>query len=195
MAVSWWRREWTWWLIAFVIIAAVGGALGPEWFASLTALTFGAWLVAVLFRARLGMRPIVAASAAVVAVLVLAQLVPYGRSHTNPPVLAEPAWDSPATRALAVRACFDCHSNETSWPWYTNIAPASWVTQNHVDEGRERLNYSEFGSGRFEADDSAETVREGEMPLRDYTLIHSAARLTDAERQQLIDGLNATFGH
>ena len=53
------------------------------------------------------------------------QLVPYGRTHTNPPVTAEPAWDSPQTRALAVRACFDCHSNETVWPWYTSIAPIS----------------------------------------------------------------------
>lgn len=194
MALSWWRHEWTWWLVALVVVAAVGGALGPEWFASLTALTFAAWLGAILFRARLGMRPIVAATTAIVAVLVLAQLVPYGRSHANPPVLAEPAWDASVTRDLAVRACFDCHSNETSWPWYSNVAPASWVTQNHVDEGRERLNYSEFGTRHFEAGDSAESVSEGDMPLRDYTLIHSAARLTDAEKQQLIDGLTATFG-
>jgi hypothetical protein len=194
MTLSWWRRGWRWWLAALVVVAAAGGALGLEWFASLTALTVAAWLVAALFRARLGLRPLAAATAAVVAVLILAQLVPYGRNHTNPPVIAEPSWNSPTTRALAVRACFDCHSNETSWPWYTNVAPASWVTQNHVDEGRERLNYSEFGSGHFEADDSAEVVREGEMPLRDYTLVHPAARLTAAEKQQLIDGLTATFG-
>ena len=53
------------------------------------------------------------------------QLLPYGRDHTNPPVVAEPLWDSPQTRALAKRACFDCHSNETIWPWYTNVAPVS----------------------------------------------------------------------
>jgi hypothetical protein len=55
----------------------------------------------------------------------LIQLVPYGRAHANPPVVKEPAWDSPTTRALAKRACFDCHSNETVWPWYTNVAPVS----------------------------------------------------------------------
>ena len=60
---------------------------------------------------------------AVVALALLIQLVPYGRAHTNPPVVAEPNWDSPQTRELAVRACFDCHSNETTWPWYSNIAP------------------------------------------------------------------------
>jgi hypothetical protein len=53
--------------------------------------------------------------------LLAIQLVPYGRDHTNPPVRREPAWDSPTTRALAVRACFDCHSNETHWPWYTHV--------------------------------------------------------------------------
>ena len=54
----------------------------------------------------------------------LIQFVPFGRDHTNPPVVQEPKWDSPATRELAKRACFDCHSNETVWPWYSNIAPA-----------------------------------------------------------------------
>jgi hypothetical protein len=60
-----------------------------------------------------------------VVVFVAIQLVPYGRDHTNPPVTAEPRWDSPQTRTLAVSACFDCHSNETAWPWYTNVAPFS----------------------------------------------------------------------
>ena len=60
-------------------------------------------------------------------VLLIIQFVPYGRDHTNPPVIAEPAWDSPQTRALFFRACADCHSNETKWPWYSTIAPASWL--------------------------------------------------------------------
>jgi len=54
---------------------------------------------------------------------VVIQAAPYGRAHDNPPVLAEPQWDSATTRELAVAACFDCHSNEVAWPWYTNIAP------------------------------------------------------------------------
>ena len=72
--------------------------------------------------------------------LLAIQLIPYGRAHANPPVLAEPAWDSPATRDLAVRACFDCHSNETVWPWYSNIAPVSWLVQRDVDGGRNKAN-------------------------------------------------------
>lgn len=75
-------------------------------------------------------------AAAVAGVLVLAvgaQVVPYGRDHTNPPVLAEASWDSPATHDLAARACFDCHSNQTTWPWYSNVAPLSWVVSHHID--------------------------------------------------------------
>jgi len=122
------------------------------------------------------------------------QLVPYGRSHTNPPVTAEPAWDSPQTRALAVRACFDCHSNETAWPWYTNIAPISWLTQRHVDEGRSRLNFSTWGTGRQEAEGVSRLISSGAMPGWDYALMHPDARLSYAEKAQLINGLSATLG-
>ena len=54
-------------------------------------------------------------------------IVPFGHSHTNPPVTKEPAWNSPDTRALVQRACFDCHSNQTTWPWYSHVAPVSWL--------------------------------------------------------------------
>jgi mono/diheme cytochrome c family protein len=124
------------------------------------------------------MRRIILAVGAVATVaLLVVQLVPYGRDHTNPPVTAEPAWDSVATRELAVRACFDCHSNETVWPWYANVAPISWRLQSHVDAGREELNFSEWGSGDQEADEAAEQVREGAMPPWDYRLSHPEARL------------------
>ncbi|HYO42170.1 MAG TPA: heme-binding domain-containing protein [Candidatus Limnocylindrales bacterium] len=122
------------------------------------------------------------------------QFVPYGRDHSNPPVTAEPVWDTAATRELAVRACFDCHSNETAWPWYTNIAPISWRIQQHVDEGREKLNFSEWGTGEQETDEIGEVVRDGEMPPWDYLLAHPEARLTDAETQVLVDGLTQTVG-
>jgi hypothetical protein len=126
----------------------------------------------------------------------LIQLVPYGRSHTNPPVVAEPPWNSPQTRALAVRACFDCHSNETVWPWYSNVAPASWLIQRDVDGGRRRLNWSEWGTTgtRFERESGAEAVLRGSMPLWFYLPLHPAARLTAAEKQELANGLQATFG-
>lgn len=133
------------------------------------------------------------AAVAVLGLVLVAQLVPYGRAHSNPPILAEPAWNSPATRALAERACFDCHSNQTRWPWYSHVAPMSWLVQNHVDEGREVLNFSDWNRGNGEADEAAKTVRENEMPPRSYMLMHPEARLTAAEREQLARGLDASL--
>lgn len=124
------------------------------------------------------------------------QLVPYGRAHANPPVTAEPAWDSPQTRALAERACFDCHSNESEWPWYSNVAPVSWLVQRDVEEGREYLNFSTWGRGGEgeEAEELGEVIAEGEMPPRAYLLTHPEARLTAAEKEALMAGLQATAG-
>jgi hypothetical protein len=133
------------------------------------------------------------ASLFVLALVLVAQLVPYGRDHHNPPLAAEPSWNSSTTRALADRACFDCHSNQTRWPWYSNVAPMSWFVQNHVDEGRHALNFSEWNRPSSEADEAAETVREREMPPRSYLLLHPEARLTDAEREQLARGLDASL--
>jgi hypothetical protein len=127
------------------------------------------------------------------ALLVLAQAVPYGRNHSNPPVTKEPAWDSPRTRALAVRACYDCHSNETKWLWYSNIAPVSWLVQRDVDSGRSALNFSEWDKPQdVSAGDIAEAIRGG-MPPWFYTIIHRNAALNATEKNQLITGLNATF--
>ena len=84
------------------------------------------------------------AGAGLFGVLLAIQLVPYGRGHRNPALRSEPPWDSPATRELARQACFDCHSNETQWPAYASIAPASWLVQHDVDEGRAALNFSEW---------------------------------------------------
>lgn len=129
-----------------------------------------------------------------VGVFVVMQLVPFGRDHTNPPVKAEPQWTSPEVRALVVRACFDCHSNETVWPWYSNVAPISWMVQEHVDEGREYLNFSEWNRPQEEAGEAGETVAEGEMPIPDYVRLHPQAALTPSEKARLIEGLNATLG-
>jgi mono/diheme cytochrome c family protein len=129
----------------------------------------------------------------IVGALLLAQVVPYGRDHSNPPVVEEPAWDSAQTRDLAVNACFDCHSNESVWPWYSNVAPISWLVQRDVDEGRESLNFSEWNRPQ-EGDDAAETVREGSMPPRQYLITHPSARLTDSQLDALASGLAATLG-
>jgi hypothetical protein len=131
------------------------------------------------------------------AAVVLMQIVPYGRNHTNPPAGNAVKWDSPPTEALARRACYDCHSNETKWPFYASVAPVSWRVQHHVDEGREKLNFSDFRPGdkgvRKAAGEAAETLQEGEMPPFDYLLAHAEARLSTEEKQTLIQGLRKTF--
>ncbi len=123
--------------------------------------------------------------------VLLIQLVPYGRNHQNPPVLQELPWPDTETRAIAQRACFDCHSNETLWPWYTNIAPASWLVQRDVEEGRSKLNFSEWGRGEQETGEIGELIQNGEMPPAQYTLIHSNARLSMTEKDLLLNGLSA----
>ena len=139
-------------------------------------------------------RKIVTLSIAVALVFLLAQLVPYGREHTNPPEGTLASFDSPVTKDLAQRACFDCHSNETVWPWYSHVAPMSWLVQRDVDEGRRALNYSEWDRGQREARESAKSVRKGEMPPWFYALPGTSASLTPAERSTLIAGLELTFG-
>ncbi len=131
---------------------------------------------------------------AVIALFVIAQIIPYGHDHTNPPVVSEPAWDSPQTRALAQRACFDCHSNEVIWPVYSNVAPASWLVARDVEEGRSYLNFSDWGATRGELDDVPRVVQSGEMPPAQYLLIHKTARLTADEKLQLAQGLAKTLG-
>lgn len=123
----------------------------------------------------------------------LIQLIPYRVS--NPPVTSEPQWDSPQTRRLAVIACFDCHSNETHTQWWEDVAPLSWWITNHVKDGREALNFSEWDRRHGETDDAVETVRNGDMPPSYYTWLgmHSNAKLTAAERRALAAGLEKTF--
>ncbi|UCH25721.1 MAG: heme-binding domain-containing protein [Trueperaceae bacterium] len=129
------------------------------------------------------------------ALLVLIQLVPSPGIKTNPPITAEPTWDSPQTHLLAERACFDCHSNETAWPWYTNVAPVSWLIARDVLGGREALNFSTWGNGETEGgEESAETLFDGTMPLRSYLITHPDARLSASEKQQLAQGLLASLG-
>ncbi len=131
------------------------------------------------------------------------QLIPVWLLQNNPPVLAEPQWDSAETRALAVRACFDCHSNETRWPWFTRIAPASWLATFDTVRGRNHLNFSEWGVAGGEGEEEGEgreggkmgeVIQEGSMPPSLYLTMHPEAQLTEAEKQQLIDGLNASLG-
>jgi hypothetical protein len=125
---------------------------------------------------------------------ILIQLIPYGHNHTNPAVVNEVKWDSPRTKALAQRACFDCHSNETVWPWYSNIAPVSWLVYSDVMEGRSRLNFSDWNHSSRRAGEATEVVLEGEMPPLQYVLIHKNAILNSSEQEALAKGLATTLG-
>ena len=134
-------------------------------------------------------------SLAVIAVALAIQAVPYGRNHANPPLVREPAWDSPATRDLAKRACFDCHSNETGWPWYANIAPISWLVAHDVFEGRSELNFSDWRDGAREGERAQQIRKEidsGAMPPIQYRQAHPEARLDPDARRRLSEGLSAT---
>jgi hypothetical protein len=122
------------------------------------------------------------------------QFVPYGRNHTNPPVSGDPAWNSAQTRLVFQRACADCHSNQTVWPWYSNVAPMSWLVARDVQKGRNKFNISEWDRSDKHGDEAAKEVRKGSMPPSQYLLAHPSARLSAEERQAFIDGLIATFG-
>ena len=122
------------------------------------------------------------------------QLLPYGHDHTNPTANTEPQWDSQQTRDLAERACFDCHSNQTTWPWYSNLAPASWLIQHDVQEGRSRLNFSQWNGPQREAFNAVRQVQSGAMPPSYYVMLHPTANLTPEEKQALIQGLQGTLG-
>ena len=125
--------------------------------------------------------------------LVAIQLVPYGRDHTAPASTAEPAWDSPRTRALFMDACGDCHSNLTKWPWYSDVAPVSWLTQGDVDGGRATFDISNYDQGHPDVEHLVRAITSGEMPPIYYKPMHPNARLSGAEKQELIDGLRRTF--
>lgn len=128
-------------------------------------------------------------------IIVAIQFIPYGMDHTNPQVLAEPEWDSLKTKELFARACADCHSNETKWPWYSNIAPISWLVQYDVEEGREHFNISMWGKQKKNDGDKAkEELEDGEMPPWFYILPHPEAKLSESETEELAKGLLATFG-
>lgn len=138
--------------------------------------------------------PVIVLATGAAALLALAQLLPYGRDHANPPIQREPAWDSGYTRELTVRACYACHSNRTEWPWYARIAPAAWLIQRDVDAGRRTLNFSEWDRPQREAREAVHAVRERVMPPRRYTVAQPDARLSPSEREELVLGLEATLG-
>lgn len=122
------------------------------------------------------------------------QFIPYGKSHTNPTIVGEPTWDSARTKELFDRACADCHSHQTAYPWYASIAPVSWLVAHDIEEGREHFNVSAWGKQtKNKGDDASQEISEGEMPMLIYVWLHPKARLSDSEKQELVQGLKATF--
>jgi len=119
--------------------------------------------------------------------------------RTNPPVksdlIANTSPPAPVA-AVLVAACYDCHSHQTKWPWYSRIAPMSWLIAHDVNEGRENLNLSEWPADDTKRavrrlEDMSEAISYNEMPPKKYTAIHTDARLTDSQRTALTDWLDA----
>ncbi len=116
---------------------------------------------------------------------------------TNPPV--EASKDIMATTPTSIEvgtilrtSCYDCHSNATTYPWYTNLAPVSWFAKNHINEGRSELNFSEWADysaekKKHKIDECIEEINESEMPISSYLWMHSNAALTEEQKQTLIN--------
>ena len=115
---------------------------------------------------------------ALVVIVVGIQFVPVKR--TNPGVVYD--FDGPANvKAILKRSCYDCHSNETKWPWYSHVAPVSWFLADHVKEGREHLNFSDWEPLKdvvYMHTQIYTMVATGQMPLKSYLLLHSDAKIS-----------------
>lgn len=134
------------------------------------------------------------------AVFIIIQFFPIDKS--NPPV--DPQMDfvtikkTPDHLAKVIKSsCYDCHSNETVYPWYANISPASWLLKNHIDDGRKKLNFSTFATydtkrQLHKLEESIEMIKTDEMPLESYVLGHPEAKLSAEQKQLLIDYFKKT---
>ena len=116
----------------------------------------------------------------------------------NPPVVSDLMAGNPPPPQVAAMlhsACYDCHSSETRWPWYSHIAPISWLIANDVKEGRENLNLSDWPNDNpmraaKRLENMSDEISSGEMPLPKYAKIHADARLTESQRKELTDWLD-----
>jgi hypothetical protein len=131
-----------------------------------------------------------------IAVFCIAQF--FNPPRTNPPVINDfiaATAPPPEIGKLFQASCYDCHSHETKWPWYSRITPVSWLVANDVEAGRGRLDLSDWPTNSTRAakkmDIMSEDISEKDMPLPKYLRIHHDARLTDAQRKQMSDWLDA----
>ena len=132
---------------------------------------------------------------AAVGLFALIQLVPYGRAHDNPPPTKQAMLGTAHARQIFTDACADCHSFKTKWPWYTNVAPASWLATNDVKEGRGALNLSAWDTPQPALDEVVEKIQSGEMPPLKYKVMpnHANARLSDKEKAALIGAMRKLY--
>lgn len=130
---------------------------------------------------------------AILQVFPIGNFIPTAAFPGNPPANPQFTWDSQQTEALVRAACYDCHSNETRYPWYGNIAPVSWLVYHDINEGRENLNFSTWTKREVEVDNLIDQIEKGAMPKPIYLPMHPEAQLTAEQKAQLIAGLQATF--
>jgi len=133
----------------------------------------------------------------IVAALVLAQF--FSIDKTNPTSdkssdLLSIEKPSAEVAQILHSSCYDCHSNETVWPWYSNVAPISWIVKKHVVEGRDHINFSEWGDydqedKGYAAEEMIEEIEDGEMPILGYDIPHPEAKLTQEKQEVLINWL------
>ena len=127
------------------------------------------------------------------ALLVLIQLVPYGRDHSAPASTRRAQFPDARTRTLFAGACGDCHSNHTTWPVYSYVAPVSWLVYRDVKEGRQNFDVDNWDRSQPDIGDIAEQISGGGMPPLQYKPLHPKSRLSASEKQALIAGLRKLY--
>jgi hypothetical protein len=137
--------------------------------------------------------------AGVVAIIIIIQF--FRIDKTNPPVdaaqdMINNVQASANVKSILKTSCYDCHTNESVYPWYTNVAPLSWWIKKHINEGRDELNFSEWGSYSLrrqdhKLDEIVEMIDEEEMPLPSYLIAHGDASLSAEQKSELIDWAKA----
>ena len=135
---------------------------------------------------------------AILAIIIILQFVGPSRPEnydSSPADLIATEQLEEEVATLLRNACYDCHSMESKYPWYANIAPVKWMIYDHIYEGREELNFSEWANLEKRAKirklkDIAEEVEEGEMPMESYVKMHAEANLTDEQRAMIVEWAN-----
>ncbi len=144
------------------------------------------------------MKPIKKVLIALLVVLVVIQFIPTKRNQSNKilPTDISLVYNVPQNvQSIFETSCYNCHSNNTDYPWYNKVQPVSWLLESHIEEGKSELNFSEFGSYSMKKRKSklkalAHEIKEGDMPLFSYTLMHRDARITKNKKTLLLNWIN-----